>query len=64
MDFADDSRRMRLRSLHPGITTDTVIKATGFDLIIPESVPETTPPSAAELEVLRTRVDREGRLRR
>jgi glutaconate CoA-transferase, subunit B len=63
MDFADDSRRMRLKSVHPGITIDTVRSATGFDLVIPEAVPETTRPSVEELHVLRTRVDREGRLR-
>ena len=63
MDFAEDSRRMRLRSIHPGITVETVKQATGFELVIPESVPETAEPSAEELHVLRTRVDREGRLR-
>jgi glutaconate CoA-transferase, subunit B len=63
MDFADDSRRMRLKSVHPGITIDTVRSATGFDLVIPEAVPETARPSVEELHVLRTRVDREGRLR-
>jgi glutaconate CoA-transferase subunit B len=63
MDFADDSRRMRLNSVHPGITIDTVKSATGFDLVIPEGVPETARPSVEELHVLRSRVDREGRLR-
>ncbi|HLW70007.1 MAG TPA: CoA-transferase [Candidatus Binataceae bacterium] len=64
MDFADDSRRMRLKSLHPRVTVEAVKRATGFEMVIPESVPETTPPNAEELHVLRTRVDREGRLRR
>jgi glutaconate CoA-transferase subunit B len=64
MDFADDSRRMRLKSLHPGITLDAVKRATGFELVTPASVPETDPPNPEELGVLRTRVDCEGRLRR
>jgi glutaconate CoA-transferase subunit B len=64
MDFADDSRRMRLKSVHPGVSIETVKQATGFQLIIPPSLPTTTPPSDDELHVLRTRVDRDGRLRR
>jgi glutaconate CoA-transferase subunit B len=64
MDFAEDSRRMRLRSVHPGVTVEMVKRQTGFELIIPEKVPETEPPTAAELEMLRTRVDIAGRLRR
>jgi glutaconate CoA-transferase subunit B len=64
MDFAEDTRRMRLKSVHPGIPVTAVQPATGFELVIPPSVPETEPPSAEELQVLRTRVDLEGRLRR
>jgi glutaconate CoA-transferase, subunit B len=62
MDFADDSRRMRLKSVHPGISVETVQRETGFELVIPPSIPETEPPSDEELRVLRTRVDLEGRL--
>jgi len=63
MDFAEDTRRMRLRSIHPGISVNTVRRETGFAFDIPSSVPETEPPSADELNVLRRRVDRDGRLR-
>jgi glutaconate CoA-transferase subunit B len=38
--------------------------STGFELVIPASVPATEPPSAEELHVLRTRVDAAGLLRR
>jgi glutaconate CoA-transferase subunit B len=64
MDFDDDSRRMRLKSVHPGVRVETVIRETGFQLVIPSSVPETDAPSAAELDALRTRVDLDARLRR
>jgi glutaconate CoA-transferase subunit B len=64
MDFAEDSKRMRLKSVHAGISVDTVKQATGFDLLIPDVVPTTEPPKADELQILRTRVDLEGRLRR
>jgi glutaconate CoA-transferase subunit B len=62
LDF-DDHRRMRLMSVHPGHTVDEVVEATGFELVIPDTVPTTDPPSDEELEVLRSRIDRHGELR-
>ncbi len=62
-DFAEDTKRMRLRSVHPGISPERVKNATGFEIVMPPSVPTTEPPSAAELDALRTRVDPGGRLR-
>jgi glutaconate CoA-transferase, subunit B len=41
-----------------------VKQATGFELLIPDSIPNTEAPTAEELHVLRTRVDLAGRLRR
>ena len=38
--------------------------AGGFELVIPAEVPTTTPPTDWELHELRTRVDRDGQLRR
>ena len=38
-------------------------KATGFELVIPDTLPATEPPTTDELHVLRTRVDPDGRLR-
>src|SRR5713101_4156142 len=35
MDFAEDSRRMRLKSVHPGVSIDSVRRETGFELLIP-----------------------------
>lgn len=65
MDFEHDSKRMRLKSLHPGVTKDDVIKNTGFELIVdPGEIPITEPPTQKEIEVLRTRVDVRGTLRR
>jgi len=63
MDFAEDSKRMQLKSIHPGISVETVKQATGFELIIPHSIPATEAPTADELHVLRSRVDLVGRLR-
>ena len=64
MDFDDESKQMRLKSLHPGVDAATVRDNTGFELVIPSQVPTTPAPTAAELSLLRTRVDTAGRLRR
>jgi glutaconate CoA-transferase subunit B len=64
MDFTEKEKRMRLRSVHPGVSTDTVRANTGFPLVMPERIPTTERPTAEELEILRTRVDRQGILRR
>ena len=63
MDFEDETKRMRIKSVHPGVTVDEVRDNTGFDLIVPERVPVTEPPSERELAVLRTRIDARGVLR-
>lgn len=63
MDFSEDEKRLRLRSVHPGVSVDEVIRQTGFPLLIPAEVPTTALPTPAELEVLRTRVDWVGALR-
>ena len=59
-DFATADRRMRLASVHPGVTVEQVVKATGFELAIPAEVPETRLPSEAELTLIRERIDPEG----
>lgn len=57
MDFEPVSKRMRLKSVHRGITPQRVQQETGFELVMPAHVPETAPPSAAELELLRKKID-------
>ena len=56
-DFETDDGRMRLRSLHPGVTVDDVVTATGFDLVIPDDVPESRLPTPDELELIREVID-------
>lgn len=64
MDFEEGTRRLRLHSVHPGQTIADIIANTGCELIVPQNVPLTKPPTGEELEVLRTRVDRDGVLRK
>lgn len=63
MDFEESSKRLRLKSVHPGVTVDEVVEKTGFELIVPRSVPETPKPTQHELEILRKRIDVAGNLR-
>lgn len=63
LDFDPDARRLRLKSTHPGVSIEDVIESTGFELIVPEKVPVTQPPTEEELHVLRRRVDPRGELR-
>jgi len=53
MGFDDLTKEMRLESLHPGVTLDRVIENTGFELLIPDFVSVTEPPTQGELDELR-----------
>jgi acyl CoA:acetate/3-ketoacid CoA transferase beta subunit len=60
LDFESADRRMRLRSVHPGVTVADVTAATGFALVIPDEVPTSRPPTDDELALLRTVLDPAG----
>jgi glutaconate CoA-transferase subunit B len=60
-DFDEDGD-LRVRSLHASVSRERLREATGFDLEGPSGTPETPAPTAAELELLRTRVDPHGTL--
>jgi glutaconate CoA-transferase subunit B len=62
-DFDEETKAMRVKSLHPGVSLDEVRARTGFEPVVPDSVPLTEPPREDELAVLRERVDPAGRLR-
>lgn len=53
MDFEPGSRKMRLVSLHPGVTLQQVKESTGFELLTPPDVSQTEPPSPEVLEFIR-----------
>lgn len=62
-DFEPETKKMRLKSVHPGVTVQQVVDNTGFELVMPKKVPETEPPTKDELELLREVVDPHGVLR-
>ena len=57
LSFDDESKKMKIGTIHPGINVEEVEKSTGFELIIPEDLKETRPPSVKEIKFLRERVD-------
>lgn len=63
MDFDEETKHMRLVSVHPGVTEAEVQAKTSFPLLRKGPVPTTEPPSEEELRVLRTRIDMAGQLR-
>ncbi len=59
-DFATPDRRMALRSVHPGVRVEDVVRQTGFELAMDGNVPETRAPTREELALIRERIDPEG----
>jgi glutaconate CoA-transferase subunit B len=61
LDFHPESRHMRIRSVHPGVSVDDVQEATGFELALPDGdVPETAVPSAEQVRLIREVIDIDG----
>ena len=56
-DFDTPDRRMRLVSVHPGVTVEEVRAATAFELVVPDEVPFTRDPTDAELDLIRNVID-------
>ncbi len=48
---------MRLRSVHPGVTVDEIVEATGFELVIPTTSTSPACPTDEELRLIREVID-------
>jgi acyl CoA:acetate/3-ketoacid CoA transferase beta subunit len=57
LDFETDDHRMRIRTVHPGVSIDEVIKATGFELAVSDDVDETPLPSDDDLHLIADAID-------
>jgi len=65
MDFHPISKRMMLKSVHPGIAPERVQSATGFELLLPAgAVPETRAPTVAQVRMIRESIDPDGMRKR
>ena len=57
LTFDDETKKMKIGTIHPGVDIETVKNSTGFELIVPEVLNETAPPTAEEIALLREKVD-------
>jgi len=60
LDFDTPDHRLRLRSVHPGVTVDEVQDATGFELVVPDDLPVSRLPTPDEIELIDTVIDPAG----
>jgi glutaconate CoA-transferase subunit B len=51
--FEPESRRMRLEALHPGVSVDTVLANTGFELLVSDRLTTSKATTDEELGILR-----------
>ena len=56
MGFDSETKRMMVLSLHPGVTREQIQEETDFELIFPDNLAVTPPPSEEELAKLRANV--------
>jgi acyl CoA:acetate/3-ketoacid CoA transferase beta subunit len=52
MDFDSETKKIRLKSVHPGYTVDNVKENIMFDLIIPDDVPTTPEPTQEQIDIM------------
>ncbi len=50
--FHERFKRMELLAVHPGVSVEDAVEATGFELIIPDKVATTIPPPRAVLDTM------------
>jgi len=54
------SHRMRVESLHPGVSFEHMQEQTQFELLRPPHIPETPPPTPDEIRLIREHIDPYG----
>ena len=59
-DFETPDHAMRIRSVHPGVTVDAAVEATGFPLVVPDDVPTTPAPTPDDVRLLDDVLDPTG----
>jgi glutaconate CoA-transferase subunit B len=57
MSFNDDSKRMQVESVHPGVSLAQVQENTGFEILAALGLKQTEPPEKEELRILREEID-------
>lgn len=62
-DFDEESRRMRVRSIHPDTTIEDVLANMAFNPIVPDALRQTEAPTAEEVRLIHEVIDPEGMYR-
>jgi acyl CoA:acetate/3-ketoacid CoA transferase beta subunit len=57
MGFDEETKRMRVEAMHPGMTREDIMDNTGFELLWAPELERSEPPTEEELFILRTEVD-------
>ena len=58
-DFETPDNRMRLRSVHPGVSVDEIVEKTGFELVLQDETPTTAEPTDEQRQILQS-IDPKG----
>ena len=64
LGFDDETKRMKLLSVNPGVTREQIVENTGFELLFADEIGENPPPTDEELSILREKVDPDGLYRK
>ncbi len=51
-DFEPDTKKIRLKSVHPCISVDDVLENVMFDIIVPDDVPITKEPTQDQIDIM------------
>ncbi len=57
MGYDEKTKRMMVETIHPGVTREEIVAATGFELMWSEDLSVSNPPTDTELRILREEVD-------
>jgi len=57
MGFDEETKKMKVETIHPGVTKEEIIENTGFELLWADEVKVSLEPQEQELRILREEVD-------
>jgi len=57
MGFDEETKRLRVETIHPGVSKEQIVAATGFELLWAPDLTVSEAPTELELEILRKEVD-------
>ena len=60
MGYEPHLKRMKVESLHPGVSRQDIVDNTGFEMLFADLLQVTPEPTDEELRILREEVDPEG----